>query len=486
MNKDLMVQNKKVLQCWTTIVTVLIGAYIIEYSKGNRTFGYSVISFSVLLIPLIVCIIIYKKNNSSRLIKYFVSYGYSVAYFFILCTGVTRITAVYAIPMIIAIIMYQDYKSSLKVGIGLILMNLGYTFYYLKKVDFARVAVVESEILMALIILVTVFAFIATKTVKSLSAEKELAIKEKSDESERNLVKMQEVANKITAMIVNLNSEANAVSNQSNSSRDSVQDMSVSADDTSKMISQQASDVSSIAVSIQKISDALEHVLRKVEIANGSVNDSRENMEKLEKSSKDLDGISSDVSISVARLLESSKKAADILNVIASITSQTNLLSLNAMIEAARAGDAGRGFAVVAEEISKLAENTKASTEDIKKILEDLAKEVSSVSTLTQQVENISNLQSGYVLETSQKLDSVHISTTDILKEVRKQDSHISNVAKASNGISESIESLSSSSKELTARCEITLENANASVKYMGQILNNLEKVTEQVKLLEQ
>lgn len=73
------------------------------------------------------------------------------------------------------------------------------------------------------------------------------------------------------------------------------------------------------------------------------------------------------------------KDISKIIDTIEAISNQTNLLSLNASIESARAGEAGRGFAVVASEIRKLAEQTKQSSTEIKKNIENLQNKVSSV-----------------------------------------------------------------------------------------------------------
>lgn len=151
------------------------------------------------------------------------------------------------------------------------------------------------------------------------------------------------------------------------------------ASQTSDGMQQQYREVDQVATAFQEMSataqDVAHNAAQAAEAARTADLASTEGMSVIKKTTSSIEQLASEMTVAmqeVEGLADSSEKIGSVLEVIRSIAEQTNLLALNAAIEAARAGEAGRGFAVVADEVRNLAKRTQDSVEEIRQVIEGL------------------------------------------------------------------------------------------------------------------
>ena len=167
---------------------------------------------------------------------------------------------------------------------------------------------------------------------------------------------------------------------------------------------------------------------------------------------------------------ESALKIKDVTELIASIAEETNLLSLNASIEAARAGDAGKGFAVVASQIQKLAEQSNASTKKIDDIIHMLLTDSENAVHTMEEVREVMHQQSEKVEQTKQVFDSLNQGIDQSISGMEAISEHTRQLDHARENIVDTVQNLSAIAQENAASTEET----NAVVMEIGGVMQQI------------
>lgn len=274
---------------------------------------------------------------------------------------------------------------------------------------------------------------------------------------------------------------------------DAVNDVSHAVDDISQGAVSQAEDIESATLQVNDMGTAIEKIVAKVENLNRT-------SEEMEQAKSDAEYIITELSESSERTYEavteierqvnltneSVTKIQEAVTLISSIAEETNLLSLNASIEAARAGDAGKGFAVVATEIQKLAEESNSSAASIAEIIDNLAKESQNTVKAMNSMQQIIDEQQKKLQETKERFQAVSEgiqSSRNEIMEIRGDSERCDN---ARIKVTDVISNLSAVSEENAAATEETtasMQELNSTMSILatkadelGSLAKDLEK----------
>ncbi|MBQ8823052.1 MAG: chemotaxis protein [Lachnospiraceae bacterium] len=228
----------------------------------------------------------------------------------------------------------------------------------------------------------------------------------------------------------------------------------------------QAEQVSDMKAKIEAISSAIEKITDNVEVLAGSAELMKDYNISVAKILAELVTISKQSGESVENVRQqteltnqSAQKIRTATEIIAGISSQTNLLALNASIEAARAGEHGKGFAVVAEEIRALADQSRASTEQIEQVVSALLDNSDTSVKITKEV-------SEAFLQQTQKIQDTEAIFGSLNKEVSKVSDSIQDIRKEATDLNThkdvmeaGIDALALAAQQNAESAEVTSEN---------------------------
>ncbi len=232
-----------------------------------------------------------------------------------------------------------------------------------------------------------------------------------------------------------------------------------------------------MSASASEVSKVAEDVAHNAKSAKETVLSSQKT---LAASVQTVQGLTTDMNLASESISEVASRTEDInriLDVIRAIAEQTNLLALNAAIEAARAGEQGRGFAVVADEVRNLASKTQASTEEINQMIQGLKGGVDKAVSV---IQSSSEKAQGAMNETQQSYDSL----TNVVNDIGSIADHITQVATAAEQQSSVSEEISRNLTIIGDAAKVLAEMANESNQSSDELENQMNKLDVQLSSL--
>lgn len=431
--------NKVVLIIMEIINISLIGGYISDYFTGTSSLLYFVVFEIAAVTTFILVPVAYMKWPTKM--NYIAFACFSVVYT-IGCLGAhVDVAFVMAFPIVVIFILYYDYKLIQIVTTTfniIVAVDVAYVIFILKRAHSG--GKINSSVLLMEFLATTVF-LISVRVVTKIS----------NQNNADKINQIQSVADKVNASIQNINGDINELTQSSQAVKGAMDEINFGVSNVVEAVQHQMLQTEEIQDRIERVQDAAGSISENVKSTLQSVEVGNKEVKVLVSQADNSVEISEKVEKDLADLRERVDAMGSITKMIENIAFQTNIMALNANVEAARAGDAGLGFAVVATEISNMAAKTKEATDSIEEIINNADKSLNALVDSMAKLDAIVVSERKQTAQTTEVFADIQNSTDAVKQHIDEFMDYIGGLTRANKEIVHSVQTISAATEEVNA-----------------------------------
>lgn len=440
------------------------------------------------ILPLIINIgifaagvVMYLRYRGTYIYSRYLGISFGVLYVFLVLMAGSGSTFPYMLPYLLLFTLTLDRPIVLFSGTVFAITNVIRVVLTMATAEVPQDSIETVMIEIIVTILGTVGAISGVKMIQRFFEESSAEITKVSESNSSIAEKIVAVAGEVEHETERAGESLDRIYDATQSVNSSMNDIAEGTASTAEAVTQQTSQTQAISDIIGSTRNRTRMIEELTNEARDALLSGTESMENLMSYVNNAIAEGAKMKASAELLKEKTGAVRGITDIIFGISSQTNLLALNASIEAARAGESGRGFAVVADEIRGLAEQTRAQTENITRLLDELVVNAQEVTDKVDENVELSNQENAFAQVANTQFEEIKNKINELAENMSEVNGMMNELLTANNVIVDSVNTLSATSEEISASTEEACSMSDQNVALVQEFKEAMAHISAQI-----